>query len=43
MVGPNVMSAITIRGASDEEMEILPRLCYISDYAVSTLCGDGQI
>ncbi|XP_048519932.1 uncharacterized protein LOC109538333 isoform X2 [Dendroctonus ponderosae] len=43
MVGPNVMSAHTIRAATEEELEVLPRMCYISDYSVSVLCGDGQM
>lgn len=43
MVGQNVMSAHTIRAATQEELEVLPRMCYISDYSVSVLCGDGQM
>ncbi|XP_066159288.1 uncharacterized protein [Euwallacea fornicatus] len=40
MTGPNIMSAHSIRAATEEELEILPRMCYISDYAISTLCGN---
>ncbi|CAH1135625.1 unnamed protein product [Ceutorhynchus assimilis] len=40
MIGPNIMSAISIRAASQDEMESLPRLCYISDYSISAFCGE---
>ncbi|XP_066261779.1 uncharacterized protein [Euwallacea similis] len=42
MTGPNIMSALSIRAATEEELEILPRMCYISDYAISTLCGSTK-
>jgi len=41
MIGPNVMSALSIRGATDQELANLPRMCYISDYAISAICGEA--
>lgn len=35
MVGPNMLHAVSIRGAKPEEIANLQRICYICDHAVT--------
>ncbi|XP_050295834.1 hybrid signal transduction histidine kinase D-like isoform X3 [Anthonomus grandis grandis] len=42
MIGPNNMSALSIRAATQQELDNLLRMSYISDYAVHYYCGEKQ-
>lgn len=37
MIGPNIFNAHSIRNATDEEIETLPRQCCITDRSISHL------
>ncbi|XP_076261201.1 uncharacterized protein LOC143197036 [Rhynchophorus ferrugineus] len=41
MTGTNTMTAHTIRAATGDEVEALPRMCHICDQAITSFCGDA--